>query len=114
MSRSGSNSGGSSGSGGDQIINRAGGRERKISILITGQDGSKMLFSTPRHLKLRVLFLEYCQRKQLNYRTARFLHESVRVLGRCTPAELNLEDGAELNCMLHQLGGGFYTMPATT
>ncbi|KAK8983721.1 hypothetical protein V6N11_009509 [Hibiscus sabdariffa] len=115
MQRSGSNGGVSSGSAGEEIINRAGGRERRITIHVTGQDGSTTMFTISRNLRLRVLFLNYCERKQLNYRTARFLHQGVRVLGRRTPAELNLEDGVELNCMLHQLGGGgFYTMPATT
>ncbi|KAK8560756.1 hypothetical protein V6N13_026192 [Hibiscus sabdariffa] len=88
MQRSGSNGGVSSGSAGEEIINRAGGRERRITIHVTGQDGSTTMFTISRNLRLRVLFLNYCERKQLNYRTARFLHQGVRVLGRRTPAEV--------------------------
>ncbi|KAK8984438.1 hypothetical protein V6N11_029752, partial [Hibiscus sabdariffa] len=80
MSQTGSNGGGASGSG--QIISRVDRRERRIIVHMAGQDGSRLTFTIPRKLKLSVLFHNYCRRKQFDYRTARFFHEGLRVLGR--------------------------------
>ncbi|GMI96111.1 hypothetical protein HRI_003280400 [Hibiscus trionum] len=110
MSQTGSNGGGGGGAGGSgsgQIINCVDRSQRRIVIHITGQDGTRLTFTIPRKLKLSVLFHNYCTRKQFDYRTARFFHEGLRVLGRYSSAQLNLEDEAEINCMLHQTGGGF-------
>ncbi|KAL4298299.1 hypothetical protein GQ457_12G002100 [Hibiscus cannabinus] len=112
MSQTGSNGGGASGSG--QIISHVDRRERRIIIHMAGQDGTHLTFTIPRKLKLSVLFHNYCRRKQFDYRTARFFHEGLRVLGRYSSAQLNLEDEAEINCMLHQTGGGSKIKPKTT
>ncbi|XP_039050913.1 small ubiquitin-related modifier 1-like [Hibiscus syriacus] len=104
MSQTGSNGVGATGSG--QIVNRAELRERRISIHIRGQDGTRLTFTIRHKLKLSVLFHNYCRRKQFDYRTARFFHEGLRVLGKYSAAQLNLEDGAEISCMFHQTGGG--------
>ncbi|KAK8684916.1 hypothetical protein V6N13_040930 [Hibiscus sabdariffa] len=130
MSQTGSNGGGASGSG--QIISHVDRRERRIIVHMAGQDGTRLTFTIPRKLKLSVLFHNYCRRKQFDYRTARFFHEGLRVLGRYSSAQfqsgdflasncqkilflkLNLEDEAEINCMLHQTGGGSKIKPKTT
>ncbi|XVF29119.1 hypothetical protein REPUB_Repub15cG0092100 [Reevesia pubescens] len=78
------------------------------------QDGSTVSFQLPRNYKLSKLMNAYCERKQLDFRTARFVYEGHRVPGKYTADKLKLEDGAEICCMLHQMGAGFYIMPKTT
>ncbi|KAE8722561.1 Carbohydrate-binding X8 domain superfamily protein isoform 1 [Hibiscus syriacus] len=88
MSQTSSNGGGAAGSGSGQIVNRAELRERRITVHMTGQDGTRLTFTIRHKVKLSVLFHNYCRRKQFDYRTARFFHEGRRVLGKYSAAQV--------------------------
>ncbi|XVF37994.1 hypothetical protein REPUB_Repub20aG0059300 [Reevesia pubescens] len=86
----------------------------QIKIYMKSQDGGTMVYKIGRKAKLSILLHDYCEKKQFEYKTARFFHEGQRVLGKYTSAKLKLEDGAEIYCMFHQMGAGFFIRPKTT
>ncbi|XP_021291673.1 small ubiquitin-related modifier 1-like [Herrania umbratica] len=97
-----------------QASNSADGQPESIKITVKGQDGSTVVYKIGRKIKLSKLLHSYCQRKQLDYRTVRFVHEGHHVPGQHTADKLKLEDGAEIFCMFLQTGGGIHIMPKTT
>ncbi|XP_054805217.1 small ubiquitin-related modifier 1-like [Prosopis cineraria] len=76
-----------------------------IVLRIATQDGQKLSFRMKRDTKLIKLLLMYCDRKQVSYRSVRFLYHGKRVKGRLTPDLLNMEDGDEIDAMTDQDGG---------
>ncbi|XVF84639.1 hypothetical protein PTKIN_Ptkin17bG0053400 [Pterospermum kingtungense] len=89
-------------------------QSKTIKLNVISQDGRTITYRFPCNAKLSNLMRFYCKEKQLDFYTARFFHEGRRVLGKYTPNKLKLEDGAEIHCMLHQMGGGSNFMPKNT
>ncbi|XP_022761040.1 small ubiquitin-related modifier 2-like [Durio zibethinus] len=85
-----------------------------IHVSVKNQDGSIVVCWIPHNVKLSKLMHAYRKKKQLDFHTAQFVHEGHRVPGKYMANKLKLEDGAEICCMFHQMGGGFYIMPKTT
>ncbi|XP_022734225.1 small ubiquitin-related modifier 1-like [Durio zibethinus] len=99
--------------GGGRAKSNADGQPETIKVSVKSQDGSTVVYKIVRNLKLSKLMHAYCRKKQLDFRTVRFIHEGHRVPGKYTADKLKLEDGAEICCMFHQMGAGFYFMPKT-
>lgn len=56
--------------------------------------------------KLEKVFSAYSSRKGVAAGSLRFLFDGQRVQPHQTPAELEMDDGDQLDCMLEQQGGG--------
>ena len=51
------------------------------------------------------MFNAYSQRKGVAASSLRFLFDGQRVRGDQTPADIDMDDGDQLDCMLEQQGG---------
>lgn len=96
----------SSGGGG------GGGEEEKkpvdqvhINLKVKGQDGNEVFFRIKRSTQLRKLMSAYCDRQSVDINSIAFLFDGRRLRGEQTPDELEMEDGDEIDAMLHQTGG---------
>lgn len=47
----------------------------------------------------------YCDRQSVDFNSIAFLFDGRRLRGEQTPDELEMEDGDEIDAMLHQTGG---------
>ncbi|OMO88632.1 Small ubiquitin-related modifier, SUMO [Corchorus olitorius] len=59
-----------------------------IRLTMAGQDGSRVVYRIPRKCKFFKLFKDYCQKKNLDYHTARFLLNGHRIQGKYTPEKV--------------------------
>lgn len=48
----------------------------------------------------------YCDRQSVDFNSIAFLFDGRRLRAEQTPDELEMEDGDEIDAMLHQTGGG--------
>ncbi|OAY74697.1 small ubiquitin-related modifier 1-like [Ananas comosus] len=78
----------------------------QINLKVRGQDGIEVCFRIKRASQLQKLMTAYCNRQSLDVNTVVFLYEGRRLRGQQTPTELDMEDGDEIDAMLHQTGGG--------
>ncbi|MQM18684.1 hypothetical protein Taro_051676 [Colocasia esculenta] len=69
-------------------------------------DGNEVFFRIKRSTQLRKLMNAYCDRQSVDFNSIAFLFDGRRLRGEQTPDELEMEDGDEIDAMLHQTGGG--------
>ncbi|PNW72397.1 hypothetical protein CHLRE_16g675861v5 [Chlamydomonas reinhardtii] len=77
-----------------------------INLVVKDQEGSEVHFKVKMKTKLEKVIDAYCKKKALDASTIRFLYDGNRVNPTNTPAELGMEDGDTIDCLITQLGGG--------
>ena len=76
-----------------------------INLKVKGQDGNEVFFRIKRSTQLKKLMNAYCDRQSVAIDSIVFLFDGRRLRGEQTPDELEMEDGDEIDAMLHQTGG---------
>ncbi|CAL5336379.1 hypothetical protein CsSME_00019206 [Camellia sinensis var. sinensis] len=76
-----------------------------INLKVKGQDGNEVFFRIKRSTQLKKLMNAYCDRQSVEMNSIAFLFDGRRLRGEQTPDELEMEDGDEIDAMLHQTGG---------
>ncbi|KMT05641.1 hypothetical protein BVRB_7g167780 [Beta vulgaris subsp. vulgaris] len=76
-----------------------------LNLKVKGQDGSEVFFRTKRTTPLKKLMNAYCDRQSVDMQSIAFLFDGRRLQGDQTPEALEMEDGDEIDAMLHQTGG---------
>jgi len=76
-----------------------------INLKVKGQDGGEVFFRIKSSATLRKLMNAYCDRQSVDPSSIAFLFDGRRLRAEQTPAELDMEDGDEIDAMLHQTGG---------
>ncbi|KAL5729819.1 Small ubiquitin-related modifier 1 [Ranunculus cassubicifolius] len=76
-----------------------------INLKVKGQDGNEVFFRIKRSTQLKKLMTAYCDRQSVEFNSIAFLFDGRRLRGEQTPDELEMEDGDEIDAMLHQTGG---------
>ncbi|KAJ0715768.1 putative Ubiquitin-like domain-containing protein [Helianthus annuus] len=77
-----------------------------INLKVKGQDGNEVFFRIKRSTQLKKLMNAYCDRQSVELKSIAFLFDGRRLRGEQTPDELEMEEGDEIDAMLHQTGGG--------
>ena len=80
------------------------GGEGSLNIRIRDQTGEETFFKVKKTTKLDKVFNAYSTRKGVAATSLRFLFDGSRVRGDQTPADIDMEDGDQLDCMLEQQG----------
>ncbi|PON91901.1 E3 ubiquitin-protein ligase parkin [Trema orientale] len=79
-----------------------------MNIKVKGQDGNEVSFRIKRTSKFEILMKEYCNQMSLDIKSIAFIVEGRYFIKPFqTPEQLNMEDGDEIDAMLHQNGGAF-------
>ncbi|KAL9360624.1 hypothetical protein Peur_048747 [Populus x canadensis] len=78
-----------------------------INLKVKGQDGNEVFFRIKRSTQLKKLMNAYCDRQSVEFNSIAFLFDGRRLRGEQTPDELDMEDGDEIDAMLHQTGGAW-------
>ncbi|CDP13791.1 unnamed protein product [Coffea canephora] len=81
--------------------------EQHINLKVKGQDGSEVFFRIKRSTQLKKLINAYCERQSVELGSMVFLFDGQRLQGEQTPEQVSMEDGDEIDAMLHQTGGAF-------
>ncbi|KAL5178013.1 Small ubiquitin-related modifier 2 [Glycine soja] len=68
-------------------------------------DGNEVFFRIKRSTQLKKLMNAYCDRQSVDFNSIAFLFDGRRLRAEQTPDELEMEDGDEIDAMLHQTGG---------
>ncbi|CAI8586537.1 unnamed protein product [Vicia faba] len=76
-----------------------------INLKVKGQDGNEVFFRIKRNTQLKKLMNAYCDRQSVDLNSIAFLFDGRRLRAEQTPDELEMEDGDEIDAMLHQTGG---------
>ncbi|XP_077216610.1 small ubiquitin-related modifier 1-like [Tasmannia lanceolata] len=76
-----------------------------INLKVKGQDGNEVFFRIKRSTQLRKLMNAYCDRQSVDFNSIVFLFDGRRLQVEQTPDQLEMEDGDEIDAMLHQTGG---------
>ncbi|CAI0379377.1 unnamed protein product [Linum tenue] len=76
-----------------------------INLKVKGQDGNEVFFRIKRSTQLKKLMGAYCDRQSVDLNSIAFLFDGRRLRAEQTPDELEMEDGDEIDAMLHQTGG---------
>uniref|UniRef100_A0ACD5WNE2 Uncharacterized protein n=1 Tax=Avena sativa TaxID=4498 RepID=A0ACD5WNE2_AVESA len=76
-----------------------------INLKVKGQDGNEVFFRIKRSTQLKKLMNAYCDRQSVDMSAIAFLFDGRRLRAEQTPDELEMEDGDEIDAMLHQTGG---------
>ncbi|KAF7039390.1 hypothetical protein CFC21_049394 [Triticum aestivum] len=76
-----------------------------INLKVKGQDGNEVFFRIKRSTQLKKLMNAYCDRQSVDMKAIAFLFDGRRLRAEQTPDELEMEDGDEIDAMLHQTGG---------
>ena len=84
-----------------------------INLKVKGQDGNEVFFRIKRSTQLKKLMNAYCDRQSVEINSIAFLFDGRRLRAEQTPDELEMEDGDEIDAMLHQTGGGCGGVPVT-
>jgi hypothetical protein len=69
------------------------------------KDGGEVFFRIKSTATLKKLMHAYCDRQSVDPQSIAFLFDGRRLRAEQTPAELDMEDGDEIDAMLHQTGG---------
>ncbi|GAB2228749.1 hypothetical protein Droror1_Dr00022878 [Drosera rotundifolia] len=89
-----------------------GGEAAHINLKVKGQSGNEVFFRIKRNTQLKKLMNAYCDRESQDINAIAFLFDGRRLRGDQTPNDLEMEDGDEIDAMLHQTGGsGIWMMP---
>ncbi|KQK11215.1 small ubiquitin-related modifier 1 [Brachypodium distachyon] len=96
-----------SAAGGEEDKKPAGGEGggAHINLKVKGQDGNEVFFRIKRSTQLKKLMNAYCDRQSVDMTAIAFLFDGRRLRAEQTPDELEMEDGDEIDAMLHQTGG---------
>nr|ACJ83845.1 unknown [Medicago truncatula] len=76
-----------------------------INLKVKGQDGNEVFFRIKRNTQLKKLMNAYCDRQSVDFNAIAFLFDGRRLRAEQTPDELEMEDGDEIDAMLHRTGG---------
>jgi len=76
-----------------------------ITIRVKDQQGEETFFKVKRGTKMSKVFSAYAQRKGVAAGQFRFLIDGERIMPDQTPADLDLEDQDQIDCLLQQTGG---------
>ncbi|KAH6795787.1 hypothetical protein C2S51_036773 [Perilla frutescens var. frutescens] len=76
-----------------------------INLKVKGQEGNEVFFRIKRNTQLKKLMNAYCDRQSVEFNSIAFLFDGRRLRAEQTPDELEMEDGDEIDAMLHQTGG---------
>ncbi|OVA01627.1 Ubiquitin domain [Macleaya cordata] len=77
-----------------------------INLKVKANDGgNEVFFRIKRSTQLRKLMTAYCDRQSVDINSIAFLFDGRRLRAEQTPDELEMEDGDEIDAMLHQTGG---------
>ncbi|KAI3787132.1 hypothetical protein L1987_41365 [Smallanthus sonchifolius] len=79
-----------------------------INLKVKGQDGNEVFFRIKRNTQLKKLMNAYCDRQSVEMNSIAFLFDGRRLRAEQTPIELEMEEGDEIDAMLHQTGGGIW------
>ncbi|ONK58084.1 uncharacterized protein A4U43_C09F7950 [Asparagus officinalis] len=96
-------------SGANQEEDKKPGDQIHINLKVKGQDGNEVFFRIKRSTQLKKLMNAYCDRQSVDINSIAFLFDGRRLRGEQTPDELEMEEGDEIDAMLHQTGGGLIT-----
>ncbi|KAM7461813.1 hypothetical protein LguiA_029934 [Lonicera macranthoides] len=77
-----------------------------FNIIIKSQDGKEVVFKIRDNTKLKKVLTAYCSRRFLDYASSRFFINGEFFPHNKTAEELGLKDGAEIEAMVEQTGGG--------
>ncbi|KAK0583087.1 hypothetical protein LWI29_033187 [Acer saccharum] len=97
---------GGGGGGGQEEDKKPMDQGAHINLKVKGQDGNEVFFRIKRSTQLRKLMTAYCDRQSVELNSIAFLFDGRRLRAEQTPDELEMEDGDEIDAMLHQTGGG--------
>ncbi|XP_045786750.1 small ubiquitin-related modifier 1-like [Trifolium pratense] len=75
-----------------------------INLKVKGQDGNEVFFRIKRNTQLKKLMNAYCDRQSVDLNSIAFIFDGWRLRAEQTPDELEMEDGDEIDAMLHQTG----------
>ncbi|XP_028797127.1 small ubiquitin-related modifier 1-like [Neltuma alba] len=98
MSASGSGAGGSQPPPADDLL-------AHINLKVKSQEGEEVFFKIKKGTPLRKLINAYCDRTSKSPESVAFLFDGRRIRPEQTPHDLDMEDGDEIDAMLHQTGG---------
>ncbi|KAI9077694.1 hypothetical protein K1719_032785 [Acacia pycnantha] len=76
-----------------------------INLKVKSQDGDEVFFRIKRGTQLRKLMNAYCDRISQSFESIAFLFDGRGIRPENTPHDLEMEDGDEIDAMLHQTGG---------
>ncbi|GAB2233780.1 hypothetical protein Droror1_Dr00003009 [Drosera rotundifolia] len=76
-----------------------------INLKVKGKDGNEVFFRIKRGTQLKKLMNAYCDRQSYDLNSIAFLFDGRRLRADQTPQELEMEDGDEIDAILHQTGG---------
>ncbi|KAF5198668.1 Small ubiquitin-related modifier [Thalictrum thalictroides] len=76
-----------------------------INLKVKDQNQNEVFFRIKRNTQLKKLMNAYCERQSVDPSTIVFLFDGRRLKETQTPDELEMEDGDEIDAMLHQTGG---------
>ncbi|KAL5562115.1 hypothetical protein UlMin_031862 [Ulmus minor] len=96
---------GGGGGGGQEEDKKPGDQVAHINLKVKGQDGNEVFFRIKRSTQLRKLMTAYCDRQSVEMNSIAFLFDGRRLRAEQTPDELEMDDGDEIDAMLHQTGG---------
>ncbi|CAA3018041.1 small ubiquitin-related modifier 1-like [Olea europaea subsp. europaea] len=68
-------------------------------------DGNQVLLRSKRRTQMKKLMNAYCERQSIDFNSIAFLFDGRCLCAEQTPDELEMEDGDEIDAMLHQAGG---------
>lgn len=76
-----------------------------LNVKVKGQSGDEVFFKIKKTTKFEKLMSAYCERQGYQMDAIAFLFDGNRLNKDQTPTELKMEDGDEIDAMLHQTGG---------
>ncbi|EPY51653.1 SUMO protein [Schizosaccharomyces cryophilus OY26] len=76
-----------------------------INLKVVGQDNNEVFFKIKKTTEFSKLMKIYCARQGKTLNSLRFLVDGERIRPDQTPAELDMEDGDQIEAVLEQLGG---------
>lgn len=79
-----------------------------ISFFIHWQTGEETFFKIKKSTKMQKVFETYAQRKGVQVGSLRFMLDGERIDPQQTPKMLELDDQDQIDCLLEQVGGGFF------
>ncbi|CAM8998014.1 unnamed protein product [Rhodiola kirilowii] len=79
--------------------------EQNINLKVKGQDGIEVFCRIKSSTPLKKLMGAYCAKQSVELNSIAFIFDGRRLHGDHTPDEWEMEDGDEIDAMLHQTGG---------
>ncbi|KAG4304295.1 hypothetical protein PORY_002270 [Pneumocystis oryctolagi] len=73
-----------------------------VQKCVVGHDNNEVFFKIKRHTPLKKLMEAYCERQGKSMNMLRFLVDGERARPEQTPAELDMEDGDQIEVMIEQ------------